>query len=487
MRKKISKIIKSAFLLLAIFSSSNKIISVNAQTKDTAYVDKSYTYYVATTKYSDINSWVIGDENPIRRRSDNKLLYCIQAHVNFKDESNVIGYDSLNDKISLSNLSREELERVELLAYYGYGYANHTSLDWYAATQILIWQVTDKVSTPYPIEEGDHSLTRSTRYDAKMNEINDLVNHHGYTVSFNKQKVNLKVGQTVRLTDTNKVLSEYFEVDSNDALNIKIENDDLVITAKKGFEGEVNLKAKTNNNVPLVYDGAQQKCLSRGDPTFISGRINIEATTEFKAIKVYGSNIVWDPNRFTAEWKAFRKENGIKKNVTLHGLRHSNGTFLLSTGMPRKDVAKRLGHSVETLDRVYTHSDDEDDKKMVDILEKAFYGKQKNNNNNLTFNTTSIISVIAGYIDNEFRNENYRLMDYISDDRITSDNIDKYLKPCQDYLTSLLPILNLFRDKSIIKNEEIFNSQLGSFVSFIGETTEINKPEGNIEINEKSF
>lgn len=50
--------------------------------------------------------------------------------------------------------------------------------------------------------------------------------------------------------------------------------------------------------------------------------------------------------------------------------------------MPKKDVARRLGHTTEVLDRIYTHSGEEDDKKLVEKIEESFYGNKENINGN---------------------------------------------------------------------------------------------------------
>lgn len=274
-------------LVISLFS----IPVVQAQTvNDQLYVDKSVSFWMATTPFNNPDKWVATEEYGIRRTSDNQLIYCIQAHVEVYDGSLITGYESESEKLGLTGLTREELRQIELISYYGYGYTGHTDTSWYAATQFLIWQVTDKENAPYPVEPNDQTLTRSTRYDSMMSEIMELVNKHGNTVSFNNQELTMNVGETKTLTDTNGVLGNYFEVESNDNLDLRIEGNNLVVTAKKGFEGTVSLKAKTNNNVPLIYDGANQKCLSRGDPTFINGNIKLKANVEFTSKKVMGSS-----------------------------------------------------------------------------------------------------------------------------------------------------------------------------------------------------
>ena len=193
----------------------------------------------------------------------------------------------------------------------------------------------------------------------------------------------------------------------------------------------------------------------------------------------WDNNTIWDPNRLTAEWRLFRKNNNITKNVPLHGLRHSNATFLLSSGMPKKDVAKRLGHTTEVLDRIYTHSGEEDDKKLVEKIEESFYGNKEKYQRK--FSTNAIISVIAGYIDNENCKENYELLDYIVEERVNNENLVDYLKASQDYLISQYPILSIFNSNEIISSKEVFNERMKQFIDLVGEKLTVKLPQDKIK------
>lgn len=193
----------------------------------------------------------------------------------------------------------------------------------------------------------------------------------------------------------------------------------------------------------------------------------------------WDNNKVWDPNRFTAEWRLFRKEHNITKNVPIHGLRHSNATFLLSTGMPDKDVAKRLGHTPEVLSRVYTHSNNEDDKNLVFEIEKSFYGNHEKKK--LNFPTASIISVIAGYINNKYKEDNYKLLDFLSGEEINNENVEIYLDSCQKQLLNSYPVLDIFQNSNIIPNESVFYDNLDKFVDFMGKETSIAKSTNVLE------
>ena len=361
MKNKVKKMLKNLFLVILGMLSFPRI--ANAQnTQDKLVIDYNYSFYVASTAWNNFDIWGVATEHPIKRVSDGTYVYCIQAHVEFIDGSTVTGYDKIDDQLVLSTLSREELERIRLYAYYGYGYGNHTNLDWYAATQILIWETTEKQAVPYPVAEGDRSLTRIDKYDAMMNEIKDLVNRHGNTVSFNKQKVSMKAGETVQLKDNNGVLSRYFEVPaSNDALTFSFDGNNLVVTAKKGFEGEIDLKAKENEMPPLIYDGSNQKCLSIGDPVFIDAKISIEATTEFKFDKVYGD---FDKGTYRPEENAVFELYNVETGdlvATLTTDENGEASIFLHFGTYRlHQIQGREGYKfiedyVFTIDGTHTH------------------------------------------------------------------------------------------------------------------------------------
>ena len=274
---KIKKCFNLINALLITITSFFGVEMVKADTyNDTVYIDYSYSFAVATTKYADHNYWLYADENPIRRSSDNQLIYCLEAHVPITDGAGVVGYDDEGSYSRLTNISFTDMQRIMDIAYYGYGYGNHTSMDWYAATQIMIWQITNRTdSPPYPVETGDRSLTRSSKYDAMFNEINYLVDHDYLTVSFNGQDINANVGQTITLTDTNEVLSRFFNVDVNGSdLDVSINGNDLVIKSNSAQSSTINLIPKSNIK-PVIYDGANQKVISRGDPRKVQASVKI--------------------------------------------------------------------------------------------------------------------------------------------------------------------------------------------------------------------
>lgn len=68
----------------------------------------------------------------------------------------------------------------------------------------------------------------------------------------------------------------------------------------------------------------------------------------------------------------FCKEAGVPR-ISIHSLRHTHASLLISAGVSIQSVAKRLGHgNTETTQRTYIHLLDElamkDDNKMLTVL-----------------------------------------------------------------------------------------------------------------------
>ena len=283
LKNSLFNLVMIAITLVSTFSTLN----VKAYTtQDTLYQDDNYKWWVAI--YNRANTHMVAtQESMLRRASDNKPVYCIQAPIQFNNGSAVNGIVDTNTMVSMSGLSAEQVERIKLIAYYGYGYGNHNSPEWYYATQLLIWANVNP-GYVYAIADGDYSLTPSTRYDGYYNEINSLVNNHTTAPSFARQTFEMKNGETLTINDTNNVLSKFYEGVETDDYKTTIDRNKLIISAKKGYEGTINLNVKSNDNPPMLYEGANQLCMSAGDPVMMMARLNIIVRTPFEGYKVYG-------------------------------------------------------------------------------------------------------------------------------------------------------------------------------------------------------
>lgn len=77
------------------------------------------------------------------------------------------------------------------------------------------------------------------------------------------------------------------------------------------------------------------------------------------------------PATYTRMWQEFIRRNNLKY-ITLHDLRHTNGSILASKGVDIVTIAKRLGHLPATASAYYLHAVSEEDKKASEKLDNLF-------------------------------------------------------------------------------------------------------------------
>lgn len=97
--------------------------------------------------------------------------------------------------------------------------------------------------------------------------------------------------------------------------------------------------------------------------------------TKIKEIYNNQSNedLIFDyyPATYTRMWQEFIKRNNLKY-ITLHDLRHTNGSILASKGVDIVTIAKRLGHLPATASAYYLHAVSEEDRKASEKLDNLF-------------------------------------------------------------------------------------------------------------------
>jgi integrase len=77
-----------------------------------------------------------------------------------------------------------------------------------------------------------------------------------------------------------------------------------------------------------------------------------------------------DPNKVSNRFSNFIEKRGLP-SISLHSLRHTNATLLISAGVDLKTVSARLGHAkLSTTFNVYTHSIMSANKKAADTMEE---------------------------------------------------------------------------------------------------------------------
>lgn len=265
----------SMVLLFLVGLSFIPNITVNAANYNESFNDKSqwikgdYILKVkgSTRKYQQMTV--------ITRNSDGQFVYCIEPGTPVAQGAIYPGQDF--DQSYVANMTTEQWRRISLLAYYGYGYGNHTDIKWYTVTQFLIWQT---VPHGYDIYFTDTlNGNRITKYTDEMNELNRLVEEHYKAPSFTSSNIEMNIGDDLELNDTNGVLHN-FEVASETGVNATIENNTLKITATNVGDGSVTITKRDKNysHPAIVYfHPSGQDLMMRGsyDPVDVNIKITV--------------------------------------------------------------------------------------------------------------------------------------------------------------------------------------------------------------------
>ena len=272
MKKIKNKIINGLMLLLIGISC---VPTVNASTYNETFNDKSqwisgdYILKVkgSTRKYQQMTV--------ITRNSDRSFVYCIEPGTPVSDGAVYPGQDF--DQSYVGQMTQEQWRRITLLAYYGYGYGNHTDIHWYTVTQYLIWQT---VPHGYDIYFTDSlNGNRITKYTDEINELNRLVEEHNIRPNITSDTIDMVIGDTVELTDSNNVLNK-FEVVDTDNVSASISGNTLSITANDVGDGSVTISKRDKNySHPAIiyYHPTSQDLMMRGayDPIDVNLKIEI--------------------------------------------------------------------------------------------------------------------------------------------------------------------------------------------------------------------
>lgn len=224
----------------------------------------------------------------IARASDQKHVYCIEPGIHINENLMYTGYTG-STGLMMSKLSIEELERIKLIAYFGYGYfdnrngINHLDKKWYAVAQKLIWDIAPNGHEIYFTKylQGP----KVDLFSEETAELESLISNYNKIPSFERE-YSILLGDTLRLIDSNNVLS-YFDLSvSNNNINALIDGNNLIINALESGNVTITLTKKFDNygTVPIVYSADNSQTL------FIGG--NLEPINMKININVKGGKLV---------------------------------------------------------------------------------------------------------------------------------------------------------------------------------------------------
>lgn len=266
-------LMRAIVFLVALFFYGN--INVKADSYEGKILPSEYIKGVyimkekaGTTQKSYLTAQII------RRSTDNHFVYCVEPFMSVDSSKN---YNiTAQDYLEILNLSKEQWQKMSLYAYYGYGYGNHTQDKWWAVTQILIWRTVDSNSKFYFTKTLNGSKDDS-KFANEIAELESLVNNHYTNPSINV-KNSLNIGESVTVTDNNKVLNNY-SISHSDNISVSRADNQLTITAKEVGNASITIEKKSDlhDNEPLLYYAtSSQDVMSVGNYDPIRIKLNFE-------------------------------------------------------------------------------------------------------------------------------------------------------------------------------------------------------------------
>lgn len=354
-----NSIIKKLKWVLPIFLFG--IIYLIPTSKVKALTSDSFYYEWITPKIY-VNKYKDGVERSERiqvyhRRSDGRVAYCIEPGIDFSDSTILTGYD--HNQASLSGMSPDTWLRVNLLAYYGYGYGNHTDSKWYAITQYEIWKAHPRGWTTY-WADSFHGNNIS-QFESESAELLSLVNSHFTRPSFSGSTTEVVVGDTITLTDNNGVLSKY-NIESNKDVTIRKEDNKLYITPNKVGNITINLNKYGDRigspTLAYIADGVQN-LMTAGNLDPVNASLKIKSiggkVTINKVDKDTKLSVPQGDATLKGATYGIYKEDGTKvssittndKGIVTSGTLPSQGRYYLQEELPSQ------GYELDTDNRYY--------------------------------------------------------------------------------------------------------------------------------------
>ncbi len=232
----------------------------------------------------------------IKRKSNKDIAYCIEPFEDMKYNDNYNGYTS--DYSNHLGISDSTWKRISRIAYFGYGYADHTSDKWYAITQVMIWREVDKSAQFYFTDSLNGNKTN--KYDDEINEINKLISSNTKLPSFANKTYDFSINSTNTLVDTNSVLNMFEFNYSNDLLEIKKEGNNLIIKSTSDTNVNVSFEKRFNNyntKTIVFVDSSYQNLMTPGniDGLVFDLKLNIKSG-RIKITKVDSDTLEKTPN-----------------------------------------------------------------------------------------------------------------------------------------------------------------------------------------------
>lgn len=288
--KKNMKNIVMFLLFMVIFITGSEVSAevYNGRLYELYHPNSGFTVFAEEdNRYMDYNSWMI------KSTIDDRIYYCIDPAIPL--EGALVGsHDYIvgkNNIINSSKITSAKYDKIEALAFYGYGYkddkVDHTDKKWYGITQVMIWRVM-RPDLNWTFKENRNAKPSKSLYSKEVKELDALSDEFKKTSSFEDKRYNVLLGKEIKVEDTNKVLSNFFVVNSLNKINLVKDGNFLTIKGvKQGTETiHFSRKIHTNSRYALLKSNNFQDIIvmGNGDLPFFNFKVTVTGGT-FKLIK----------------------------------------------------------------------------------------------------------------------------------------------------------------------------------------------------------
>ena len=273
-----NKILKNVlFLIIGIIGVFVSTTNVHAETYNGGFGDGDVIETKVYVNKREPNGYMRWQRvHTLIQYSTGQIVYCMQPMVLIQDGA--IYNLTTEDYSGAQNLTAAQYDRIRLLAYYGYGYGNHTSTDWVSVTQVAIWRTT-RPDMDIFYSWGQQGANRDDSIFAdKFAELERLVASHYSRPSFNINTIETVIGKTETVVDSNGVLSQY-KVKNQNNVSASISGNNLLVKATGVGTGEVTLEKaeKRFGSDPIIFYAVDsQNIIKPGDPKPVLAKLNLK-------------------------------------------------------------------------------------------------------------------------------------------------------------------------------------------------------------------
>lgn len=240
--KKITLVFIALFTLLTSLGSVLLNVKADYAVNITNLEQTGYTHSGQVANAQGGVTWF--NSQPIERiyLSDGRVGFCIEPSMLVNNRNGYTASEAYDDNISK-------------IAYHGYWNTSQTLYD-YAVTQLMIWELKGYVPTSHTVPN----------YVIRKAQIQSLINTHNTKPSFNGGSYEVNLGDSLTLTDTNNVISQFSNWSAT-GCDVKVNGNQLTITPSINTPDTISLSA---NKYVSRYIGTSYIYRLTGSQTIMS-------------------------------------------------------------------------------------------------------------------------------------------------------------------------------------------------------------------------